>query len=108
MSMTFWTFETERAIEKGCSASAKGGIVEHLALLNRGIEDLVSLVRREISVLDRCTIEALIVLDVHNKDVVAALVERRVEKVSDFDWQSQLRYYWENNDTLVRIINAVC
>lgn len=65
------------------------------------------LVRSDISKLDRCTIEALIVLDVHNKDVVKKLEEQKVEKISDFLWQSQLRYYWEHNETIVRIINAV-
>jgi dynein heavy chain len=52
------------------------------------------LVRKDISTLDRCTIEALIVLDVHNRDMIAQLRDQRVEKVTEFAWQSQLRYYW--------------
>jgi len=47
-------------------------------------------------------------LDVHNRDSVARLVEKGISSVNDFEWQSQLRYYWINSNTTVKIINAVC
>lgn len=56
--------------------------------------------------MDRCTIEALIVLDVHNRDVVDALVAKHIDKITSFDWQAQLRYYWLDANSKVRIINA--
>jgi dynein heavy chain len=45
------------------------------------------------------TLEALIVLDVHNKETVRKMGENNVNKIQDFDWQSQLRYYFipDNN-----------
>ena len=57
--------------------------------------------------MDRATIEALIVLDVHNRDMIKQLRDEKIDKTSDFAWQAQLRYYWENNDTWIRIINAL-
>ncbi len=36
--------------------------------------------------LDRCTLEALIVLDVHNKDVIVDLVNKNVSRIAEFDW----------------------
>ena len=67
---------------------------------------IVAIVRTQISSLDRCTLEAMIVLDVHNRDVMYNLAQVQIQKITDFDWQSQLRYYWVNNNSFVRIINA--
>lgn len=46
-------------------------------------------------------------LDVHNRDMIKALRDEGVTKINEFSWQAQLRYYWENNDTWIRIINAL-
>ena len=40
----------------------------------------------------------MVVLDVHNKDVVSLLISRKCEKPEDFDWNSQLRYYLNTPD----------
>jgi dynein heavy chain len=53
---------------------------------------LIRLVQGEISALDRMTLGSLIVVDVHSRDVVASLISEGVRGVSDFAWQSQLRY----------------
>jgi dynein heavy chain len=56
--------------------------------------------------LNRATVEALIVLDVHAKEVVQnELLAYEISDTNDFRWLSQLRYYWEDNDVWVRIIN---
>ena len=44
------------------------------------------MVRTEISKLDRCTAEAMIVLDVHNRDVLTELFKTKISKVNDFSW----------------------
>lgn len=66
------------------------------------------MVRTNISRLQRCTLEALIVLDVHAKDVIQdELVANNVCDASEFAWLSQLRYYWDDSTVVVKIINAV-
>ena len=74
--------------------------------LNTDLESIVETVRTDIPALDRFTIEALIVLDVHNRDMIVQLRDENITKTTDFSWQAQLRYYWENNDTWIRIING--
>lgn len=63
--------------------------------------------REDVTRLERCTLEALIVLDVHNKDVIQhELIENNINDINQFNWLAQLRYYWIDNDSLVKITNA--
>lgn len=49
----------------------------------------MSIVRTNISKLERCTLEALIVLDVHGKDVIKHdLIDKNVSDPSEFSWLS--------------------
>ena len=51
--------------------------------------------RGQLTSLERATCGALVVIDVHARDVVVDMSKSGVEDVRDFNWESQLRYYWE-------------
>ena len=68
------------------------------------INKLVELVRTKLTKQQQTTINALIVIDVHAKDVVERLFKESVTDVSAFEWISQLRYYWENEDCFVKCV----
>ncbi|CAN0171240.1 unnamed protein product [Lampetra fluviatilis] len=68
--------------------------------------ELVALVRGELTRSQRAVLSALIVVEVHAQDVVGALVREDVSSTNDFEWISQLRYYWSQEDLVVRAVNA--
>ena len=56
------------------------------------------LVRQKLSKLNKISINALIVIDVHAMDVVKLMVDQRCETKADFEWVQQLRYYWVSDN----------
>uniref|UniRef100_H0V0D2 Dynein axonemal heavy chain 1 n=1 Tax=Cavia porcellus TaxID=10141 RepID=H0V0D2_CAVPO len=92
---TYWTMEVSQALE-----------TISLMLPFPQLSDLVALVRGKLSRMQRAVLSALIVIEVHAKDVVNKLIQEDVISVNDFEWISQLRYYWTNNDLYIRAVNA--
>ncbi|XP_003505691.1 dynein heavy chain 6, axonemal isoform X1 [Cricetulus griseus] len=56
---------------------------------------LAAIVRGSLLRLHRNIITALITIDVHARDIVTELVHAGVSTADSFDWQRQLRYYWD-------------
>jgi hypothetical protein len=83
-----------RALNRVARGSDPGAVRDFLDRNNLQIEQMVSLIRRPLTPLQRAMLSALLILDVHSRDVVAALVARDVRSQADFEWIKQLRYYW--------------
>eukprot|EP00951_Prasinocladus_malaysianus_P012690 scaffold94786_cov47-Prasinocladus_malaysianus.AAC.2 len=109
----FWTREVTEAIQKAGSA----GLKDYAVQCNAELTKIVNLVRGELTALERATCGALVVIDVHARDVTESMGSDGVEDERDFKWLSQLRYYWEFNENppsgvhaqetiMVRMINA--
>uniref|UniRef100_A0A8V1A4F4 Dynein axonemal heavy chain 1 n=1 Tax=Gallus gallus TaxID=9031 RepID=A0A8V1A4F4_CHICK len=96
----FWTKEVSEALESGDLASRL------FPQLSTQLADLVAVVRGQLSKMQRAVMSALIVIEVHAKDVAAKLIEENVTSVNDFEWISQLRSYWTKGDLYIRAVNA--
>ncbi|XP_022244308.1 dynein heavy chain 7, axonemal-like [Limulus polyphemus] len=101
VSQIFWTLEVHKAIKGGIKA-----LQLYYSLLQMQLSDIVTLVRGKLSKQIRTTLGALVVIDVHARDVIMELVEKGVQSELDFQWQAQLRYYWQEENVKVHITNA--
>ncbi|XP_025062794.1 dynein heavy chain 3, axonemal [Alligator sinensis] len=99
VSSIYWTKEVSEAIKRGT-------LPDFLEKSNHQIGEIVELVRGKLSSGARLTLGALTVIDVHARDVVAKLAEDKVTDLNDFQWISQLRYYWEEGEVVVRMITT--
>jgi dynein heavy chain, axonemal len=101
-SQIIWTEEVEGALEN-LEAGQEDALKKYGEVCSARLEGLIRLVQGQLSSSDRIKIITIITIDVHNRDVVVALVSKRVENNVDFKWQSQLRYLWFPEDKTVNI-----
>nr|XP_036848129.1 dynein heavy chain 3, axonemal [Manis javanica] len=99
VSSIFWTQEVSQAL-------VEKTLPDFLKKSNNQIAQIVQLVRGKLSSGARLTLGALTVIDVHARDVVAKLSEQDVCDLNDFQWISQLRYYWDTKDVQVQMITT--
>lgn len=86
-SQIHWTVEVEEHIKAN-----KIGV--YYNRLTEQLNKTVELVRAKLSKNQSVTLNALIVIDVHAKDVVENLSRNNINDLNAFEWISQLRYYW--------------
>eukprot|EP00615_Pteridomonas_danica_P016588 CAMPEP_0114385844 /NCGR_PEP_ID=MMETSP0102-20121206/6268_1 /TAXON_ID=38822 ORGANISM="Pteridomonas danica, Strain PT" /NCGR_SAMPLE_ID=MMETSP0102 /ASSEMBLY_ACC=CAM_ASM_000212 /LENGTH=3026 /DNA_ID=CAMNT_0001542557 /DNA_START=949 /DNA_END=10026 /DNA_ORIENTATION=- len=93
-SQVHWTKETETAmLENG-----NKGVKEYYDKCVSQLNDMVFLIRGKLSKLARKSVGALAVVDVHARDVMLMMSNSGVDNPNDFDWISQMRYYWKPTD----------
>lgn len=98
-SQIYWTKEVSESIQGG-------RVQEYSETCTSELRKVVELVRGDLTKLERATISALVVVDVHARDTVQILADVGVQSETEFSWQSQLRYYWESETIVVKMINA--
>ena len=60
------------------------------------------MVRGQLTSIQRKVIVSLITTDVHAKDITDILMAQNVTNLFDFNWQKQLRYYFDEAETDVK------
>lgn len=96
--------ESLAAVQKGHLEALKTYRDESIKLL----KDLIILVQGKLEKSTRQKIMCLITIDTHNRDINEQLITEGVRKADEFQWQSQLKFYWDEakQDALICIADA--
>jgi dynein heavy chain len=95
-NQVWWTWEVEdvfRKVKKG----DKLGMKNYSKKLHSQIDDLVVQVRSQLSKNDRKKFNSVLIVDVHNRDIIDRFVRDSIMDAREFEWESQLRFYWEKD-----------
>jgi hypothetical protein len=101
VSQIYWTTEVAEAIRKAGFLA----LAEYHDDLMKQLLAVTALVRGKLTKMNAITLGALITIDVHARDVVQSMVDAKVSTENDFEWISQLRYYWENDGCVVKQVD---
>ncbi|WIA33430.1 hypothetical protein OEZ86_006562 [Tetradesmus obliquus] len=102
-----WTAECEKAL------SEPEGAKKALRVLKKKwasyLNKLTAMTRSKLSKIERNKVVSLITLEVHARDVIEKLAKAGCSSTNDFEWVSQLRFYWDRelNDCVVKQVLSV-
>ncbi|KAI9009714.1 dynein heavy chain and region D6 of dynein motor-domain-containing protein [Gaertneriomyces semiglobifer] len=107
-SQVWWTWEVEDVFRK-IKAGDKLAMKRYSKYLADQLEQLVIKVRSELTANDRKKLNSQIIIDVHARDIVDRFVRDSVMDESEFEWESQLRFYWDRqtDELIVKQCNGV-
>jgi dynein heavy chain len=103
----WWTWRVEdvfRKVEEGDKYAMK----EELKKQSKDLDGLIEMVRqnweeRDPKGLQRKKFNTLIIIDVHARDIVDRFVKDSILSAREFEWESQLRFYWLNSINDIQI-----
>ncbi|KAL3319655.1 Dynein heavy chain 6, axonemal [Cichlidogyrus casuarinus] len=91
----YWAKEITEILERDEVHERVEGIQEYEQKCFSNLSELAAMVRGELPKLVRSLLGAMITIDVHSRDIVSEMVVAKVDSIRNFDWQRQLRYYWD-------------
>ncbi|KAF3425259.1 hypothetical protein E2986_13407 [Frieseomelitta varia] len=90
----WWTAEVEDVFVK-MSQGQMRAMKDYLKQLNSRLNEVVTLMGSDtLTNNDRKKFDMVLTLDVHMKDIVEGFVRDSIMDPAEFEWESQLRFYW--------------
>ncbi|NWX90356.1 DYH10 protein, partial [Nothoprocta pentlandii] len=93
-NQVWWTWEVEdvfRKVKKG----EKQAMKFYAKKMHQQIDDLVTCITKPLSKNDRKKYNTVLIIDVHARDIVDTFVRDSILQAQEFEWESQLRFYWD-------------
>ncbi|CAF1153283.1 unnamed protein product [Adineta ricciae] len=91
----WWSWEVEDTFNK-VAKGQKMAMKNYAKQLNTQIEEVVAEIRNPLASNDRKKFNTVLIIDVHAKDIIDAFVRDSILDAREFEWESQLRFYWVN------------
>jgi dynein heavy chain len=92
-NQVWWTWEVEDVFKK-VQKGNKMGMKNYSKQLQNQLEEVVVEIRSNISKNDRKKLNSVLIIDVHARDIIDGFVRDSILDARDFEWESQLRFYW--------------
>ncbi|KAI5616269.1 dynein heavy chain 10, axonemal [Silurus asotus] len=106
-NQVWWTWEVEDIFCK-ISAGDKQAMKQYAKKMHGQIDDLVKRITQPLKKNDRRKLNTVLIIDVHARDIVDSFVRDSITDAREFEWESQLRFYWvkEMDDLYIRQCSA--
>jgi dynein heavy chain len=98
----WWTWRVEDVFRKVSKEGDKYAMKKEASEQTRELKELIEMVRTDLEGEDptgniRRKINNMIIVSVHERDIVDRFVRDSILDAKEFEWESQLRFYWRNN-----------
>ncbi|KAM9858629.1 dynein axonemal heavy chain 10 [Aulostomus maculatus] len=106
-NQVWWTWEVEDVFKK-VKNGEKHALKNYAKKMHQQIDELVTRITQPLKKNDRRKINTVLIVDVHARDIVDSFVFNSIMDASEFEWESQLRFYWlrEQDNLIVRQCSA--
>ncbi|XP_044296574.1 dynein axonemal heavy chain 10 isoform X1 [Varanus komodoensis] len=93
-NQVWWTWEVEDVFQK-VKKGEKQAMKNYAKKMHQQIDSLVTRITRPLSKNDRKKYNTVLIIDVHARDIVDTFVRDSIMEAREFEWESQLRFYWD-------------
>ncbi|XP_067295015.1 dynein axonemal heavy chain 10 isoform X2 [Pseudorasbora parva] len=106
-NQVWWTWEVEDVFKR-MNQGEKQALKQYAKKMHQQINDLVKRITQPLNKNDRRKINTVLIIDVHARDIVDTFVRDSITDAREFEWESQLRFYWvkEPDELFVRQCSA--
>ncbi|XP_053136194.1 dynein axonemal heavy chain 10 [Hemicordylus capensis] len=93
-NQVWWTWEVEDVFHK-VKKGEKQAMKNYAKKMHQQIDQLVTRITKPLSKNDRKKYNTVLIIDVHARDIVDTFVRDSIIEAREFEWESQLRFYWD-------------
>ncbi|MBZ3878788.1 Dynein heavy chain 10, axonemal [Sciurus carolinensis] len=101
-SQVWWTWEVEDVFRK-VQEGEKQAMKNYGRKMHRQIDELVTRITMPLGRNDRKKYNTVLIIDVHARDIVDSFIRGSILEAREFEWESQLRFYWDREPDQLHI-----